>query len=267
MDEPRWGLPHVRVTERPADDSPRRLSPVFCVAKSQTAADPLAPPKSGPLSALKSSLSPRDRQDALGLLDALQSAWENLSRILTNADFIKVVSRRSLSQQEIDAIEQHRDAVLDILAALRPYSSQTSPRWVERWRKSVDLRIAALAHEAAVPRSVGTDPLLGNPLAEGCPEYVSTGAVESNDPGAAGRAAPNAAPAGAGHDPRLTPMVPDFPTAYPAAYWRLRNDFDRPPDQQEVATDLRISKPTFKRYRGKTKIVWPPRPLPSQPPS
>lgn len=56
----------------------------------------------------------------------------------------------------------------------------------------------------------------------------------------------------------LTPMVPYFPSAYSDAYRRLRDEFDRRPRQDEVASELKVSPATFKRYLKATKMLWPP---------
>jgi hypothetical protein len=62
-----------------------------------------------------------------------------------------------------------------------------------------------------------------------------------------------------GHGPTLTPMVPDFPTAYPAAYRQVFKSHGRRPRRDEVAQELGISLSTFKRYRDAPPgVPWPP---------
>jgi len=64
------------------------------------------------------------------------------------------------------------------------------------------------------------------------------------------------------HDPKLTPMVPSFPSRYPEAYQEAWEALKRRPRQVEVASVLGISWPTFKRYlrncRALPELRWPP---------
>jgi hypothetical protein len=64
------------------------------------------------------------------------------------------------------------------------------------------------------------------------------------------------------HDATLTPMLPNFPTDYPAAYRKLAgpppDGLGRRPRQDEVARKLNITHSTFKRYRKRTRLGWPP---------
>jgi hypothetical protein len=58
------------------------------------------------------------------------------------------------------------------------------------------------------------------------------------------------------HDPKLTPMCPNFPDAYPAAYRKLCSPppegLGRRPKREEVAAELHLTRITCSRYRKAT---------------